>query len=90
MHENEVDTGPDLVCRLLASQVPHWAGLPLRPVRSAGTDNAIYRLGDGLTVRLPRIGWATAQVEKEHHWLPLLGPAPAAAHLGTAGAGRAW
>ncbi len=74
MHENEVDTGPDLVRRLLASQVPHWAGLPLRPVRSAGTDNAIYRLGDGLTVRLPRIGWATAQVEKEHYWLPLLAP----------------
>ena len=74
MHEDEVDTGPDLVCRLLDAQFPKWANLPLRPVSSAGTDNAIYRLGDALTVRLPRIGWATAQVEKEHHWLPLLAP----------------
>ncbi|WP_407540132.1 aminoglycoside phosphotransferase family protein [Deinococcus radiomollis] len=74
MHEGEVDTGPDLVRRLLTVQAPQWAGLPLRPVRSAGTDNAIYRLGDTLTVRLPRIGWATAQVEKEHYWLPLLAP----------------
>ncbi|WP_407568986.1 aminoglycoside phosphotransferase family protein [Deinococcus altitudinis] len=81
MHENEVDTGADLVRRLLAaqcprsqSQFPQWADLPLTPVRSAGTDNAVYRLGDALSVRLPRIGWAVDQVEKEHAWLPRLAP----------------
>ncbi len=74
MHSDEVDTDISLVGRLLAAQFPHWADLPTAPVPSAGTDNAIYRLGDDLAVRLPRIHWATAQVDKEHHWLPRLAP----------------
>ncbi|HYP21484.1 MAG TPA: aminoglycoside phosphotransferase family protein [Chloroflexia bacterium] len=74
MHPDEVDTDVDLVRRLLAAQFPHWADLSLEPVPSAGTDNAIYRLGDDMAVRLPRIEWATAQVDKEHRWLPLLAP----------------
>ena len=42
---------------------------------SAGTDNALYRLGDDMAVRLPRIHWAVKDVHKEHHWLPRLAPA---------------
>lgn len=30
-----------------------------------GTDHVIYRLGDDLSVRLPKIGWAAQQGEKE-------------------------
>ena len=74
MHINEVDTDVSLVRRLLAAQFPHWADLPIEPVLSAGTDNAIYRLGDDMAVRLPRIHWATGQVDKEHRWLPRLAP----------------
>lgn len=74
MHPDEVDTDASLVRRLLAAQFPKWADLPIERVRSAGTDNAIYRLGDDLAVRLPRIEWATGQVEKEHRWLPRLAP----------------
>lgn len=74
MHADEVSIDPPLVSRLLAAQFPQWADLPLRPVASAGTDNAIYRLGDSLAVRLPRIHWAVPQVAKEHHWLPRLAP----------------
>ena len=74
MHANEVDTGEPLVRRLLASQFPQWANLPLKAVRSAGTDNAIYRLGEAMSVRLPRIDWATAQIDKENTWLPHLAP----------------
>jgi aminoglycoside phosphotransferase (APT) family kinase protein len=74
MHANEVHTDADLVRRLLATQFPHWADLPIEPVPSAGTDNALYRLGDDMAVRLPRIGWAVGQVEKEVRWLPLLAP----------------
>jgi aminoglycoside phosphotransferase (APT) family kinase protein len=44
MHANEVHTDAQLVGRLLAAQFPQWAGLPLTPVPSAGTDNALYRL----------------------------------------------
>lgn len=74
MHADELNIDASLVRRLLAAQLPEWADLPLQRVESAGTDNAIFRLGDDMAVRLPRIEWATAQVEKEHRWLPWLGP----------------
>ena len=74
MHENEIETDESLVRRLLSHQFPQWADLPIVPVLSAGTDNALYRLGDDLAVRLPRIDWATGQVEKEHKWMPKLAP----------------
>lgn len=74
MHADEVDTDASLVRRLLAAQFPQWADLPLERVESAGTDNAIYRLGTDMSVRLPRIAWATGQVDKERHWLPKLAP----------------
>lgn len=74
MHVNEVYTDASLVRRLLAAQFPQWAELPVTPVESAGTDNALYRLGDDMAVRLPRIDWAVGQVEKEHRWLPRLAP----------------
>lgn len=74
MHENEADVDIPLVRRLLVAQFPQWADLPIEHVASAGTDNAIYRLGHDMAVRLPRIEAATAQVEKEHSWLPRLAP----------------
>ena len=55
MHATEVDTDISLVARLLKAQFAHWADLPIEPVDSSGTDNAIYRLGDDMVVRLPRI-----------------------------------
>jgi aminoglycoside phosphotransferase (APT) family kinase protein len=74
MHADEVEIDVSLVRRLLAEQFPRWAGYSVTPVRSAGTDNALYRLGDDMVVRLPRILGATGQVEKEHRWLPRLAP----------------
>jgi hypothetical protein len=69
MHADEMPTDVSLVRRLLAAQFPNWADLPIEPVESAGTDNAIYRLGNDLAVRLPRVRGAVGQVEKEHRWL---------------------
>lgn len=74
MHADEVETDTDLVRRLLAGQFPHWADLPVRLVDSYGTDHDIYRLGAHLSVRLPRVGWATGQAAKEAEWLPRLAP----------------
>jgi len=65
---------PVLVKRLLASQFPEWAELPLRRLHPAGSDNVIYRLGDQMSVRLPRGEWAAGLVAKEHYWLPRLAP----------------
>jgi aminoglycoside phosphotransferase (APT) family kinase protein len=74
MHDDEVETNVELVRYLLASQHPQWAHLPIERVQSAGTDNAMYRLGDELAVRLPRIHWSVDSIAKERKWLPVLAP----------------
>jgi aminoglycoside phosphotransferase (APT) family kinase protein len=74
MHADEIETDGALVRRLLAGQFPQWADLAIDPVASYGTDHDIYRLGDNLAARLPRIGWATTQAAKEAEWLPKLAP----------------
>ncbi len=74
MHADEVHTDAALVRSLLAAQFPQWAQLPIAPVPSSGTDNALYRLGDDMVVRLPRIHWSVEQVAKEQRWLPHLAP----------------
>ena len=95
MHADEVDTDAALVRRLLKEQFPQWADLSIKRVESAGTDNAIYRLGDDMAVRLPRIHWAIEQVDKEHRWLPRLAPLlplaiPALLAKGAPGEGYPW
>jgi len=95
MHVDEVDIDVALVGRLLTAQFPQWAALPIKPVPSAGTDNALYRLGSDLVVRLPRIEAATGQVDKEHQWLPRLAPhlplaIPAPLAKGAPGEGYPW
>lgn len=63
-----------LVRRLLTLQFPDWADLPIRPVEVDGWDNATFRLGDDMSVRLPSHEAYEPQVQKEHEWLPRLAP----------------
>lgn len=74
MHADEIETDVVLVRRLLAGQFPQWADLPIDEVASYGTDHDIYRLGDQLVARLPRIRWASQQAAKEAQWLAKLAP----------------
>ena len=74
MHPDEILADETLAARLVATQFPQWRDLPVTRVRHSGTDNAIFRLGDELAARLPRIHWATAQADKEFEWLPRLAP----------------
>jgi aminoglycoside phosphotransferase (APT) family kinase protein len=67
--EHEIDEG--LVRRLLAAQHPDLADLPLAYVAD-GWDNATYRLGDDLAVRLPRRQVAVELIVSEQRWLPVL------------------
>ncbi|MFI6503965.1 aminoglycoside phosphotransferase family protein [Nonomuraea typhae] len=60
----------DLVGRLVAAQFPQWADLPLKRVVPGGSDHAIFRLGTGLQVRLPRGDWSAGQADKDSRWLP--------------------
>ncbi|WP_077487770.1 aminoglycoside phosphotransferase family protein [Sinomonas mesophila] len=72
-----------LVAGLLADQHPDLARLPLRPA-AVGWDNVVYRLGDGLCVRVPRRALAAELVRKELDVVPAL-----AARLADAGVGVA-
>lgn len=63
-----------LVRRLVESQFPHWAHLPIRPVSSDGWDNRSFHLGAEMSVRLPSAEGYAPQVQKEQRWLPVLGP----------------
>jgi aminoglycoside phosphotransferase (APT) family kinase protein len=72
MHADELDLDEALVRRLLAEQLPEWAELPLQRIEPSGTVNAIFRLGDGLSVRLPRREGPTEPGGVELEWLPKL------------------
>jgi aminoglycoside phosphotransferase (APT) family kinase protein len=74
MHADEVDIDSALVGRLVAAHFPEWAALPIEPVPFFGTDNALYRLGDDMVVRLPRRQRTSGTLEKERRWLPKLAP----------------
>lgn len=78
MHLDETVIDDVLVATLLEAQFPEWSALPRASVVSAGTDNALVRLGDDLVMRLPRVAWAAGQGAKEYRWLPEL-----ACHLST-------
>ncbi|MEU9043861.1 MULTISPECIES: aminoglycoside phosphotransferase family protein [unclassified Kitasatospora] len=95
MHPNEPVVDAALVRRLISAQFPQWERLPITPVGSAGTDNAMFRLGPELAVRLPRVEWAAGDVRREHQWLPRLAPrlprpVPAPLAIGRPAAGYPW
>jgi aminoglycoside phosphotransferase (APT) family kinase protein len=68
----KADITPELVSRLVAAQFPQWADLPVCPVDADGWDNATFRLGEHMSVRLPSSQSYVEQVDKEHRWLPVL------------------
>ena len=79
MHADEISIDDATVRDLLKDQFPHWADKPLVRIADSGTDSAIFRLGDDMGVRLPRIERAEGQIEKECRWLSTLAgglPAP--------------
>jgi aminoglycoside phosphotransferase (APT) family kinase protein len=82
MHADEVDVDIPLVRRLLAAQLPQWSRLSIELVRPLGTDNALFRLGEELVVRLPGRERSCQTLEKELQWLPRLAR-PALDGLGT-------
>jgi aminoglycoside phosphotransferase (APT) family kinase protein len=72
MHADEISIDDATVRDLLKDQFPRWADKPLVRIADAGTDSAIFRLGDDMGIRLPRIERAEGQIEKECRWLSTL------------------
>lgn len=72
LHDNEIPIGTDLVRRLLDTQFPEYASMPLCRLEASGSTNVLFRLGDELLLRSPRQPGGGAGIEKEQHWLPRL------------------
>ena len=84
-----------LVSALIEMQFPQWAGLPVTAVDADGWDNATFRLGDEMSVRLPSAEEYVPAVEKEQRWLPVLAgqlplPIPEPLAVGVPGCGFPW
>jgi aminoglycoside phosphotransferase (APT) family kinase protein len=95
MHAGQADTDEDLVRCLVRGQFPQWAELPVSRLASGGTVNAVYRLGDSLTVRLPLTAEGVKDLAREERWLPRLAPSlpvaiPAVVAMGEPGEGYPW
>lgn len=69
----EVDITAGLIRELLGRQFPAFAGRRIE-LLAFGWDNALFRLGDDLIVRLPRRAAAVPLMESEQRWLPVLAP----------------
>ena len=90
----EIAIDADLGRRLLLDQHPDLAHLPLTQV-GEGWDNAVFRLGDDLAMRLPRRAATAALMEHEQRWLPELAPRlplpiPTPVRIGRPGSGFPW
>ncbi|HEU4641333.1 MAG TPA: aminoglycoside phosphotransferase family protein [Gemmatimonadaceae bacterium] len=90
----EIAIDARLVRSLLREQHPDLAESTLRAI-DAGWDNAIFRLGDDLAVRLPRREVAAPLLLNEQRWLPALAdrlpiPVPTPVRIGVPGSGYPW
>jgi aminoglycoside phosphotransferase (APT) family kinase protein len=90
----EVAIDARLVHALLLEQHPDLSNLPLIQV-GEGWDNAVFRLGEDLAVRLPRRAASAPMIEHELRWLPELAPrlplpVPTPIRTGRPGSGFPW
>jgi aminoglycoside phosphotransferase (APT) family kinase protein len=68
---DQIKIDEELVRSLLQDQHPDLAGLAIREV-VGGWGNIMWRLGEELAVRLPRLARAQALLRSEQRWLPAL------------------
>jgi aminoglycoside phosphotransferase (APT) family kinase protein len=66
MHANQLTVPLAAVRELVGTQFPDWRHLPIRPIASQGTVNAIFRIGDELAARFPL---QPQDVEATRRWL---------------------
>lgn len=76
LHADEVELDEALARVLLRARMPEWGDLPLVRLASAGTDNAMFRLGAEMLLRLPRTPGAARGLRREAEWMPRLAHLP--------------
>lgn len=97
IHDDEVRVTIEQMGSLLRAQCPQWADLPVAalPDELEGTDHVLFRIGDELVARMPKIAWAVDQADSDACWLPRLAPhlparIPLPLHVGEPGEGYPW
>ncbi|MGI5522202.1 aminoglycoside phosphotransferase family protein [Micromonospora sp. CA-259024] len=97
MHADQVDLSVDVVAALVAAQFPQWRALPIRPLASTGTVNALFRLGTEIVLRFPLQPTADpelrAELRREQEYARLLAahlPVPVPEPLGLGGPGEGY
>ena len=53
MHDDQIDINLGQVVALVSDQLPDLVGMDVVAIASAGTVNAIFRIGDEVTARFP-------------------------------------
>jgi aminoglycoside phosphotransferase (APT) family kinase protein len=88
LHEDELPVDLALVRALVDDQMPAYAPLPLRRLAASGSDNALFRLGEELLVRVPRQPGGSRTIAREARWLPVVAPVLPVAVPGVVAVGR--
>lgn len=73
---SEVSLDPQSAVQLIADQFPELAGRTVLHLEMKGTDNHIFRIGDDLCARFPKVGWAVGTAAREAAALPRFAGAP--------------
>ena len=68
LHQNELTLDAGLVSELIGKHVPGLAHLGITPLRSRGSSNFNYHLGNDLLIRLPRLHGGGQSITKEYRW----------------------
>jgi aminoglycoside phosphotransferase (APT) family kinase protein len=55
VHPGQLTVTAEVVRSLVDRRFPEWRALPVRPLRTQGTVNALFRLGDALLLRFPLV-----------------------------------
>ncbi|MEH0971807.1 aminoglycoside phosphotransferase family protein [Micromonospora sp. CPCC 205546] len=97
IHDDEVRVTVGQMRRLVTAQCPQWADLPVTTLTDEleGTDHVLFRIGDDLVARMPKIAWAVDQAGSDARWLPVLAPhlpvrIPVPLYVGEPDAGYPW
>ncbi len=73
LHKDELMIDDKLVRSLVDKDFPEFADMPLESLAASGSTNVMFRLGDDLLVRLPRLANGSTSVDKEHRWSATIG-----------------
>jgi aminoglycoside phosphotransferase (APT) family kinase protein len=65
MHPDELSVTVENVENLVYEQFPEWTGLPIKKVRSHGTVNALFKIGDRLVARLPLVAQDVDELQRQ-------------------------